>query len=150
MSTDDPDIGSRLTRTLADFVRDVGFAVAEGQQELDSNSLKTQSAIDRDAAEGRIPHRFEVPWYRFAEVDVDMRIHFDTVYERDRGEDNTVFYTPRVAVKPPDPRRATVDEHVEATSGVRFRLVPVPPDLPSGPSGRAPDDDAEDDEEDGE
>ena len=134
MNGDGSDVGSRMTRSLADFVRDVGFAVADGQRRLDRHSLSTQRDIDREAAEGTLPHAFEAPWYRFAEVDVDMQLHFDTVYERRQSRDGTTYYAPEVGVNHAGPRQSS-DEHVDATSSVRFRLVPVPPDMPSGRGG---------------
>jgi hypothetical protein len=131
MNGDGSDVGSRMTRSLADFVRDVGFAVADGQRRLDRHSLSTQREIDREAAEGDLPHAFEAPWYRFAEVDVDMQLHFDTVYERRQSRDGTTYYAPGVGVNHAGPRQSS-DEHVDATSSVHFRLVPVPPNMPSG------------------
>lgn len=131
--------GSRVARPLADFVRDVGLAVAEGQRELDQHSLATQLDIDRDAAEGTLPHPFEAPWYRYAEVDVDVKMHVDTELERRSREDGVAFYRPRLTVRPAEPARED-DGHLAVTSSVRFRLVPSPPNLPAG-GGR--DDDRE-------
>jgi len=129
--------GARAARPLADFVRDVGLAVAESQHELDRNSLATQHDIDRDAEAGAIPHAFEAPWYRFAEVDVDMKLHVDTELQRrgDRGDDT--FLHPRLTVRPAEPAREA-DDHADVTSSVHFRIVPVPPDLPPR-RGRDPD-----------
>lgn len=153
MNGDGSDVGSGLTRSLADFVRDVGLAVAEGQHELDNNSLTTQLAIERDAEEGRIPHTFEAPWYRFAEVDVDMRLQVDTTLESHRGRDETTFYRPRLTVSPTEPARGERTGHVDASSSIRFRIVPVPPNMPSGRTGdrgtsepEAPDGPADDEE----
>ncbi|MEF8868277.1 MAG: hypothetical protein V5A85_07155 [Haloarculaceae archaeon] len=135
MSDDGSDIGSRLARSLADFVRDVGLAVAEGQQELDRNSLNTQLGIDRDAEEEGLPHLIEAPWYRFAEVDVDARLHVDTAIEPRRSRDETEFYRPRLTVRPPGSTPEGRTEHHDATSSIHFRIIPVPPDLPADHGG---------------
>lgn len=119
-----------MARPLADFVRDVGLAVAEGQQELDRHSLATQVDIDRDAEDGTIPHVFEAPWYRFAEVDVDMKIHVDTELETRRTRGDTAFYHPRLTVRPAEPGSDDGSDHAEATSSVQFRIIPAPPNLP--------------------
>ena len=124
-------VGSRVARPLADFVRDVGLAVAEGQQELDRHSLATQLDIDRDAADGTIPHVFEAPWYRFAEVDVDMKLHVDTELEGGRGRGGATFYSPRLTVRPAEP--GADGDHADVASSVHFRLVPAPPNLPPQP-----------------
>jgi hypothetical protein len=138
--------GSRVARPLADFVRDVGLAVAEGQQELDRHSLATQLDIDRDAEVGTIPHSFEAPWYRFAEVDVDMKLHVDTELETRRGRSESKFYHPRLTVRPAEPGREDGGDHADVTSSVHFRIVPAPPNLPQK---QGPDDEPSDDGSDG-
>jgi hypothetical protein len=134
MSKSGSGAGSGTARPLADFVRDVGLAVAEGQAELDRNSLATQLDIDRAATEGRLPHVLEAPWYRFGEVDVDMKLTVDTELQTRRSRDGTTFYHPRLTVQPAASGETTRETR-DLTSSVHFQIVPAPPNLPPERTG---------------
>lgn len=117
---------------LADIIREVGFAVAEGQRELDHHALATQFDLQRGAEEGDVPHAFDTPWYRYTEVEADLKLVFGTHYTRERSERAAErgFRRPSLVAAPPDARDRRDD--VEMAGNVRFRIVPVPPEMRHG------------------
>ncbi|AUV83401.1 hypothetical protein C2R22_18580 [Salinigranum rubrum] len=135
MPNGDGDDVERITRPLGTVIRDVGLAVAEGQQELD-RKLRTQYLSAPDDG----PVDLETPWYRFAEVEVDLQLHFHTheLVERPpghvaravEGKGGVAAATPRYEVAasvatPSDPGFA---EHERSgASRIRFRIIPVTP-----------------------
>jgi hypothetical protein len=165
MPNGDGDDVERITRPLGTVIRDVGLAVAEGQQELD-RKLRTQYLSVPDDG----PVGLETPWYRFAEVEVDLELHFQTheVVERPTGDVARVVEgkggvaaaTPRyeVAAAVATPSDIGFAEHEQSgASRIRFRIVPVTPpplsradvsgtDEASGASGEDDDEDGGDDE----
>ena len=76
-----PDGVERITRPLGNVVRDVGLAVAEGQQALDEALDRTYR---REGDDGVLD--WGTPWYRFAEVEVDLQLYFYT-HEEEEGLD---------------------------------------------------------------
>jgi hypothetical protein len=139
---EDDTLVDQITRPLWHVIRDVGLAVAQGQHELDDELLDTYRA---HAAEGGPD--LETPWYRFAEVEVDLELHFHTVGEFDPPPPDT----PRVAYEggtkplqyglvaapatPPD--AAFSETERSGSSRIRFRIVPVAPPTRSGDGARS-------------
>jgi hypothetical protein len=130
----------RITRPLGEVIRDVGKAVAEGQQELDKDLHRMYR---QDAGDGPIDR--ETPWYRFAEVNVDLELHFHTREEEEDvskhgserlqqivGEKQNVERTvPQygLVATPATPSTTFSERETGGSSRIRFRIVPVTPPL---------------------
>jgi hypothetical protein len=113
-------------RPLAEVVRELAVAVAEGQAELD----RSVDELARDRAADAPP---PTP-YRFAEVDLDVRLSLSLHAKPEARDGEVRGYRPFLAATPlsPDAReREAVD--ADLTSAVRARLVPVPADRPQRP-----------------
>lgn len=140
----DGDAVEQVTRPLGKVVRDVGLAVAAGQRELDDALLREYRA---QAAKTGLD--LETPWYRFAEVEVDLELFFHTVedssppppdtptkvldLDADGGEPSE--YT--LMAGPATPSDATFSETERSgASRIRFRIVPVAPPVLSQGEGR--------------
>lgn len=111
-------------RPLAEVVKELAVAVAEGQAELD----RSVGELARErSVEGTPP---PTP-YRFAEVDLDVRMSL-SLHAKPEERDGVVGgYRPFLAASPLSPaarERGEVDADV--TSTVRARLVPVPAERP--------------------
>jgi hypothetical protein len=133
-----PDGVERITRPLGDVVRDVGLAVAEGQQALDEALDRTYR---REGDDGVLD--WGTPWYRFAEVEVDLQLYFQTHEEEERLADaserlrRVVAEKGNVAERPPrygltaapaTPSGSTLSEReTGGASRIHFRIVPVTP-----------------------
>jgi hypothetical protein len=135
MPNRDGDTGERITRPLGKVIRDIGLAVAEGQQQLDDRLL---DQYREHADDGLVD--METPWYRFAEVDVDLEMHFHTVEEhetlpeglrdvaRKRGNVPDRVQNYSLAATPATPTGTGLSEsEKEGSSRIRFRIVPVSP-----------------------
>jgi hypothetical protein len=112
------------TRPLADVVRDLATAVADGQAELD----RAVADAAREAAQNGTPPPTS---YRFAEVDLDVQLELSLAARPEERDGEKKGFRPFVAAAPVDPKdrqREAVD--TELTSSVRARLVPVPADRP--------------------
>jgi hypothetical protein len=133
-----PDGVERITRPLGNVVRDVGLAVAEGQQALDEALDRTYR---REGDDGVLD--WGTPWYRFAEVEVDLQLYVYT-HEEEEGLDGAsdrmrqvVEERRNVAERPPrygltatpaTPSGSTLSEHeTGGASRIHFRIVPVTP-----------------------
>jgi hypothetical protein len=128
----------RITRPLGEVIRDVGKAVAEGQQELDRDLHRM---YDQDAGDGPIDR--ETPWYRFAEVEVDLELHFHTREEEEdvsehgserlqqalTGKENVERTVPQygLVATPATPSSTFSERETGGSSRIRFRIVPVTP-----------------------
>ena len=139
----------RITRPLGTVIRDVGLAVAEGQQQLDDRLLTQyrEHADDGLAA-------METPWYRFAEVEVDLEMHFHTVEEHETRPKEVHDIAQKkggipdrvqqygLAATPAVPFAAGLSsEEQSGSSRIRFRIIPVTP--PSVAQGDRADEDDE-------
>lgn len=112
------------TRPLADVVRDLATAVADGQAELD----RAVADAAREAAVDGTPPPTS---YRFAEVDLDVRLSLSLAARPEERDGTQKGFRPFVAAAPVDPgdrQRESVD--TDLTSTVRARLIPVPADSP--------------------
>ena len=133
-----PDGVERITRPLGNVVRDVGLAVAEGQQALDEALDRTYR---REGDDGVLD--WGTPWYRFAEVEVDLQLYFYT-HEEEEGLDGASYRMRQVveerenvAERPPrygltaapaTPSGSKLSEHeTGGASRIHFRIVPVTP-----------------------
>jgi hypothetical protein len=128
----------RITRPLGEVIRDVGKAVAEGQQELDKDLYRMYR---QDAGDGPIDR--ETPWYRFAEVEVDLELHFHTREEEEdvsrhgsdrlqqalKGKENVERTVPQygLVATPATPSTTFSEREAGGSSRIRFRIVPVTP-----------------------
>jgi hypothetical protein len=139
MANSDGDGVDQITRPLGSVIRDVGLAVAEAQQALDEELHKVYR---REGADGLLD--WETPWYRFAEVEVDLQLHFHT---REEGQDleahaserakemarelgNVAETTPQygLVAAPAAPSGSTLTERdMGGSSRIHFRIVPVTP-----------------------
>lgn len=116
------------SREVGSLVRDVALAVAEGQRDMDRHSLATQRELDAAAATGEAEYELAAPWYKFAEVDVDLSLDVEVDLSED-AETEGGFYRPRIFARPITTRERTrreVDSSLK--SDVRFKIVPVPPE----------------------
>ena len=113
------------TRPLAEVVRELAAAVAEGQAELD----RTVGELARErAAEGAPP---PTP-YRFAEVDLDVRMSLSLHAKPEERDGDVRGYRPFLAASPLSPASREREEvDADVTSTVRARLVPVPAERPT-------------------
>lgn len=135
MPNDVDDDVERITRPLAKVIRDVGAAVADGQQRLDKQLRAQYLAAAEDG-----PIELETPWYRFAEVEVDLELHFYTheVVEQPTPEVEAAIddaegvppgamrYDLEAAVATPSDVTFSERDH-GGTSRMHFRIVPVTP-----------------------
>ncbi|WP_380680083.1 hypothetical protein [Salinigranum sp. GCM10025319] len=125
----------RITRPLGAVIRDVGLAVADGQQQLDDRLL---DQYREHADDGLVD--LETPWYRFAEVEVDLEMHFHTVEEHEtvpehvrevaekRGNVPDRVQQYGLVATPATPSETSVSEGERGgSSHIRFRIVPVTP-----------------------
>jgi hypothetical protein len=135
MPSRDGDGAERITRPLGSVIRDVGLAVAEGQQQLDDRLLDQY----REHADDGLTH-LETPWYRFAEVEVDLEMSFHTVEEHEeppkhvrdvaqkRGNVPDRVQQYGLAAAPATPAGAGFSQdEAGGSSRIRFRIVPVTP-----------------------
>ncbi|MFC7068376.1 hypothetical protein [Halobaculum lipolyticum] len=115
---------------MAEVVRNIALAVADGQAALDRRTAEVQRELEAAAAAGELPYAIDAPWYRFSEVDVDVElaVSVDAEVERDAG--GTVRgYRPYVKATPLDAGATrTTDVDAELASTLSMRLVPVPPE----------------------
>ena len=154
MPNSDENGVERITRPLGDVIRDVGKAVAEGQQDLDRDLHDRYRQDDED---GLVD--LESPWYRFAEVEVDLELHFQTHEEEEdvsthgsdrlqrivKGKGNVPHTAPRYGLiaTPATPSGPTFSEHeTSGSSRIRFRIVPVTPPAVARPDASERDADA--------
>ena len=135
MPSRDGDDAERITRPLGSVIRDVGLAVAEGQQQLDDRLL---DQYRNHADDGLLDA--ETPWYRFAEVEVDLEMQFHTVEEHEeppehvrdiaqnRGNVPKRVQQYGLAATPATPVGAGFSQDEQSgSSRIRFRIVPVTP-----------------------
>jgi hypothetical protein len=141
MPNRDGNEAERITRPLGTVIRDVGLAVAEGQQRLDDRLLEQY----REHADDGVRH-LETPWYRFAEVEVDLEMHFHTVEEYEEPPEhvravaekrgNVPHQVPKygLTATPATPAGAGFSQDERSgSSRIRFRIVPVtPPSIAPG------------------
>lgn len=142
----------QITRPLGTVIRDVGLAVAEGQQQLDDRLL---TQYREHADDGLLD--METPWYRFSEVEVDLEMHFHTVEEHEtlpeelrdvaqrKGNVPDRVQQYRLAATPATPPGTSFSEGREGgSSRIRFRIVPVtPPSVTRGDRTEESDESAE-------
>jgi hypothetical protein len=135
MPNSDGDGVERITRPLGSVIRDVGLAVADGQQQLDDRLFDQY----REHADDGL-FDLETPWYRFAEVEVDLEMYFHTVEEHEvapehvrevaekRGNvpDRVQQYGLVATPATPAGAGSSTDEE-RGSSRIRFRIVPVTP-----------------------
>ncbi|WP_152039635.1 hypothetical protein [Salinigranum salinum] len=139
MPNSDGDDVERITRPLGDVIRDVGLAVAQGQQDLDEELHKVYR---REGDDGLLD--WETPWYRFAEVEVDLQLQFHTLEEREDLTNQASDRARRIAEErgnvsqstaryglvatPAAPSGSTFSEReMGGSSRIHFRIVPVTP-----------------------
>lgn len=118
-------------RPLKEIIREVAIAVAEGQESLDRRSIDIQKEIEEAIDEGKINREINAAWLRFADVDVDLNLAISLegkkeVDKKDRGRD---FFKLRIGATPVNPSmRETTDYELDASSKIKFNIVPVPPE----------------------
>jgi hypothetical protein len=117
-----------VSRPLSEVVRNVAGAVAQGQAELDRQSLATQRDIDRAYERGELDYPAEAPWLRFSGVDVDLQVTLSIEGEPERDREGAVrAYRPRLVAKPLNARERSVTEYeADIASTVKMQIVPVP------------------------
>jgi hypothetical protein len=149
MPDSDGNRAEQITRPLGEVIRDVGKAVAEGQQDLDRDLHDMYRRADDD---GLLD--LETPWYRFAEVEVDLELHFYTREEEEdvskhgskrlqeivEGKENVPQTAPRYGLiaTPAAPSTTFSERETGGSSRIHFRIVPVTPPALARPdvSGR--------------
>ncbi|OKY78701.1 MAG: hypothetical protein BTN85_1198 [Candidatus Methanohalarchaeum thermophilum] len=120
-----------ISRPLKEIIREIAIAVAEGQESLDRRSIETQKEIDRAIREGEIDHDLDAAWLRFSDVDVDLNVAFslEGKKEIDRKGKGRSLYRLRIGAAPINPSITETTEYdLEASSKVKFNIVPVPPE----------------------
>ncbi|WP_336360917.1 hypothetical protein [Haladaptatus sp. ZSTT2] len=117
-----------VSRPLSEVVRSVAGAVAQGQAELDRQSLATQRDLDRAVARGDLDYPAEAAWLRFSGVDVDLQVTLSIEGEPERDSSGTIrAYRPRLVAKPLHASERSVSEYeADIASTVALQIVPVP------------------------
>lgn len=120
-----------LARPLKEFIRTVAFSVAEGQEELDRRSMRTQRTIEREIEDGTLEYDLDASWLRFSEVeaDLEMTLSIDGTEIRDPETNELRGYKPTVRAVPLSMRaKKEYDIDAEIASEIRLRIAPVPPE----------------------
>lgn len=117
-----------LARPLAEVIRNVSAAVAEGQANLDRNSIAVQRDIDAAIQRGDLEYDLSAPWFQFSAVDVDVTVALALSGREEVDRDGNVRgYKPVMNAFPYNPRlKNTYDFEAEAASDVTLSIVPVP------------------------
>lgn len=119
-----------VARPLKEFIRTVAFSVAEGQEELDRQSMAVQRAIEGEVEDGALNYDLDASWLRFSEVeaDLEMTLSIEGQEIRDPETDEPRAFKPVVSAMPLSHRaKAEYDVDAEVASEVRLRITPVPP-----------------------
>lgn len=113
---------------MSEVVRNVAMAVADGQAALDRRTAEVQRELEAAAAAGDLPYAIDAPWYRFAEVDVDVELAVSVDAEVERDDSGKLrAYKPYLRATPLDAGvKQTYDVDSELASTLSMRLVPVP------------------------
>ncbi len=120
-----------LSRPLKEFVRAVAVSVAEGQEELDRRSRRSQREIDRAISEGELEYDLDASWLRFSEVEADLEVMLSIEGEEitDPKTHAVRGYRPTVGATPLSVRaKREYDIDADIASEVRLRITPVPPE----------------------
>lgn len=119
-----------VSRPMSEVVRNVALAVADGQATLDRRTAEVQRELEAAVDAGELDYALDAPWYRFADVnvDVELAVGIETREERD-AEGRVRGYKPYVTAAPLSPGAArTYDVDADLASTLSLRLVPVPPE----------------------
>lgn len=120
-----------LARPLKEFIRTVAVSVAEGQEELDRRSMRTQQTIEREIEDGTLEYDLDASWLRFSEVEADLEVtlSIEGTEIRDPETNEVRGYKPTVKAVPLSLRaKNEYDLDAEIASEVRLRIAPVPPE----------------------
>lgn len=123
-----PSTNQLLARPLKEVIRNVSAAVAEGQADLDRNTIALQREIDEALDRGDLEFDLGATWFQFSEVDTDVKVALSmTGREETDSEGNVRGYRPVLQAYPYNPRlKNSYDFDVEAASDVSLTIVPVP------------------------
>ncbi len=120
-----------LARPLKEFIRTVAFSVAEGQEELDRRSMRTQRTIEQEIEDGTLEYDLDASWLRFSEVEADLELtlSIEGTEIRDPETNEIRGYKPTVKAVPLSLRaKNEYDLDADIASEVRLRIAPVPPE----------------------
>lgn len=134
MATFDPGVLDALSLPLGDLIASVGRGIADAQRELDLASLNAFREV-YESSEGLFKELqaigYRPNWYHIPEAEGDIQVAL-TVSGQQTSSSNTNFLGRASAVKL---YAAPIDAGytsrfgftIEASSRVRFKIVPVPP-----------------------
>lgn len=121
------------TRPLRETIREIAFAVAEGQAELDRSIIDLQRELTEAFERGEIDQPLTPQQFRFADVDIDLKmiVTQSVTPEKRPDDDQPRAYKPRInatLLSPESRQRENLER--ELVSTVNTRIVPVPPERP--------------------
>jgi hypothetical protein len=118
-----------LARPLAEVIRNVSAAVADGQAGLDRHAIALEREIAAAVERGDLEYDLDASWFQFAEVDVDVSVALSVTGREEVDRDGTVRGIRPVVTAlayGPDLKQRYGYE-ADAASDVSLRIVPVPP-----------------------
>lgn len=118
-----------LARPLGEVIRHVAVSVAEGQADLDRNSIAVQRSMDAARERGELEYDLAASWFQFSGVEVDVSVALSIDGREERDRDGTLRgYRPVLSAAPFSPRlQNTYEYDAEVASDVALSIVPVPP-----------------------
>jgi|GEM_PF-332143 len=121
------------TRPVRETIRELAVAIAEGQSELDESVLDLQRELTRKYEEGELDRRLMAQQFRFADVELDLRLVVTRSMEPETrpNEASPRAHYPQLnatLLSPESRQRESLER--ELVSTVSARIVPVPPERP--------------------
>lgn len=113
-----------LIGSPAQMIRQIGQAVADAQNALDSAAIQSQKALDKSFPE-LAQLGYQVTWYQIPSVEAELKVvvHLERTSREGRSQVG-VFLAPFNAKY-----NSAFTFTAEGTSTVKVRIVPVPPPL---------------------
>ncbi len=120
------EIREVLITPLSRLLGEVGRSVAETQQALDRNSIKTQIEIDEEKALSG--YDIQAAWYHIPEVDLELKMSLTVKLEEERDSKNRVRgYRPVLNASPLNASYNSLYSYdVQGSSCIKAKIVSIP------------------------